>query len=410
MTLFQKNSTARVQFIFFTILLDAISVGLLIPVLPDVLKRFSLSGAEVSEYFGYFLGLFSLMQFVASPILGALSDRYGRRPVLLISLLGAGLDYLLMAFAPNLTILFLGRIISGLTGANLTVASSYMADISDDSNRSANFGLIGAAFGVGFIAGPLLGGVLSHLGPQAPFIGAAILNLLNFFFGVFVLPESLSLTNRRKSQLRHLNPFVSIFRVLKPSPYVVLIYIYFMIFLAGQVHPVNWTLYSELKFGWSSWQVGLSLSFVGVMLAIVQGGLTRVIIPKLGEKRAFTLGLCIYVLGFFLFGIAPEGWMMYPIIILFAFSGVTIPSLQSIVSRQIPPHQQGELQGSLVSLGSLAAIIAPLLFTKLFSNFTDPQSFMGTHFYFPGIAYVTAAFICLLALTLDLFYHRQKRQ
>ncbi|MCE9598845.1 MAG: MFS transporter, partial [Spirochaetia bacterium] len=209
------SNKANVWFIFTTILLDAIGIGLLIPVMPDILRRFTNDPVIVSEYYGYFIGAYAIMQFFASPVLGSLSDRFGRKSILLISLLGAGLDYIFMAFAPTLTLLFIGRIISGLTGASMTVASSYMADISDDKNRSANFGMIGAGWGVGFIAGPMLGGLLAGFGPTAPFLVAAMLNILNFLFGVFVLPESLSLANRRQIQIKNLNPFTSIVKILK---------------------------------------------------------------------------------------------------------------------------------------------------------------------------------------------------
>ena len=380
-------------FVFVTILLDAIGLGILIPVLPDVLRRFATTPANVSLYFGYFIGLYALMQFLASPILGTLSDRYGRKPVLLISLLGAGLDYILMAFSPTLLILFIGRLISGLTGASMTVASSYMSDISTEENRTTNFGMIGAAFGVGFIIGPLIGGLLGIIGPKAPFLAAAILNLLNFAFGALILPESLPKNLRRNITAKSLNPFSSLVKILKPSHFVNLIWIYFLIFLAGQVHPVNWTLYTEMKFGWTPWQVGLSLSFVGITIAISQGVLTRYIIPKLGEYKSLTIGLLFYVISFILFGLATRGWMMYAIMIIFSLTGIAIPALQSIVSRHIPANEQGELQGSLVSLGSASSILAPLLFTYLFATFTHSH-----RFYFPGAAYAAAGLICILAL------------
>lgn len=392
-----KNKNASVSFIFVTILLDAIGIGLLIPVLPDVIRRFAHDPTAISQYFGYFIGAYALMQFLASPVLGQISDRYGRRPILLVSLLGAGLDYILMAFAPSLSVLFLGRIVSGLTGASLTVASSYMADISDDKSRSKNFGMIGAAWGLGFIAGPLMGGLFGQLGPRVPFLAAAVLNILNFLFGLFVLPESLPEHHRRQIVVRKLNPFSSIFKILRPSPFVVLIYIYFLLFLSGQVHPVNWTLYTQSKFGWSSWQVGMSLSFVGLMMALAQGGLTRVLIPKLGERRSVTFGIVMYAVCFALFGLAPQGWMMYPIVIFFSFSGVAMPALQSLVAKHIAPSEQGELQGSLVSLGSLSAILAPMLFTWLFVSFTGSEA----PFYFPGAAYLGASIICFFALILQ---------
>lgn len=386
-----KNK-AGVSFIFATILLDAIGLGVIIPVLPDVLRRFVTDPSAVSTYFGYFIGAYALMQFLASPILGALSDRFGRRPILLVSMLGAGLDYLFMAFAPTLPLLFLGRAISGLTGASMTVASSYMADISDDTNRSANFGMIGAGWGVGFIAGPLLGGLLGTLGPSAPFLLAAVLSILNFAFGMFVLPESLPVEKRRQVDLKKINPLKSVLKVLSPSPYMLLVWIYFMIFLAGQVHPVNWTLYTETKFGWSPWQVGLSLSFVGVVIAFSQMVLTRWIVPKIGEEKSLALGLTVYALCFLLFSLAFQGWMMYLIMILFSFTGVAIPALQAILGRHVDPSCQGELQGSLVSIASVSAILAPMIFTYLFVTFTKPG---GT--YFPGAAYAMAALICVFA-------------
>ena len=392
------------RFIFVTILLDAMGLGLLIPVLPDVLRRFGTDSTFVSQQFGAFVGVYALMQFVASPVLGSLSDRYGRRPILLVSLLAAGVDYLFMAFAPTLPLLYLGRVIAGLTGASMTVASSYIADISDDKNRSANFGMIGAAWGVGFIAGPLVGGLVSRMGPTAPFIVAAILNMANFVFGVFVLPESLGKDNRRNVKLSRLNPLASVIKVLKPSPFVALIWVYFILCLAGQVHPVNWTLYTQLKFGWTAWQVGLSLSFVGVTIAAANGGLTRVIIPRLGEARSLTFGLVIYVIGFLAFSFASQGWMMYAIMLVFATSGVAMPALQSIVSRHVPSNEQGELQGSLMSLGSLAAVIAPAIYTGLFVRFTR----VGDGLYFPGAAYAGAAAICLVALALNLLSTRQR--
>lgn len=391
-----NKRTASVPFIFITILLDAIGIGLLVPVLPDVLRRFSTDSVSVSAHYGAFIAVYALMQFLASPVLGTLSDHFGRRPILLLSLFGAAIDYMVMAYAPNMVILFLGRVVSGLTGASMTVASSYMADISTDQNRSANFGMIGAAWGFGFIAGPLIGGLLSSQGPSAPFVVAALLNFLNFMFGLLVLPESLVLSRRRTMRYENMNPFKSLRKVLRPSPYSLLIWVYFLLFLAGQVHPSNWTLYTQLKFGWSTGQVGLSLSFVGVIVAVSQGWLTRILIPRLGEERALTLGVIVYVLSFLLFGIATTGWMMYAIIVFFSLSGVAIPALQSIVARHVPSDQQGELQGSLVSIGSLSSILGPLVFTWLFVEFTKPNA----HYYFAGAAYLGAAVICTLALLL----------
>ncbi len=385
---------ARVAFIFVTILIDAIGLGLLVPVLPDVLRRVVSDPTEVSRSFGAFIGVYAFMQFLASPILGSLSDRFGRRPILLCSLLGASLDYAFMAFAPTLPLLFIGRMISGLTGASMTVASSYMADISNDQNRSANFGMIGAAWGVGFILGPMLGGLLGSLGPLAPFFAAAGLNGLNFLFGLLVLPESLPLDRRRPFGLRNFNPFGSVLKILKPSPIVTLVWIYFLLFLAGQIHPVNWTLYTQTKFGWTAREVGFSLTFVGIVMALSQAFLTRSLIPKFGEIRALTVGLAFYAVAYALYGIANSGWMMYAITATMTLSGMSIPALQSILAKRAGDRNQGELQGSLVSLGSFASILAPILFTTLFVEFTKP----GATLFFPGAAYLAAAAISLFAL------------
>lgn len=286
----------------------------------------------------------------------------------------------------------------------MTVASSYMADISTDENRSSNFGLIGAAWGLGFIAGPILGGLAHTISAEAPFLFAAGLNILNFIFGLFVLPESLPESLRRKILWRNLNPFKSIIKILKPSPITILIYIYFLIMLAGNVHPVNWTLYTELKFKWTSWQVGLSLSFVGIMIALSQGFFTRFFIPKVGEYKSVYFGITVYAISFALFGLAPVGWMMYPIVMFFSLSGVTIPALQSIVTQQTPANEQGELQGSLVSLASLSSVLAPLLFTFLFVKFTDHT----TPVYFPGAAYIGASAISMISLVLIHFFKHHR--
>jgi DHA1 family tetracycline resistance protein-like MFS transporter len=395
---------ARVHFIFATILLDALGIGLLVPILPDLIRHFSKDPAFVSQYYGYFISVYALMQFLASPVLGSISDRFGRRPILLVSLLGAGLDYLIMAFAPNLGLLFVGRIISGLTGASMTVATAYMADISDDSNRSANFGMIGAGWGVGFVVGPALGGVLGSFSWRWPFIAAAVLNLINFAFGYFILPESLPASLRRNIELKRLNPFSSLAKVFKPSPLLALIWVYILIFLAGQVHPSTWTLYTQLKFNWTAFEVGLSISCIGISIAIVQGGLTRIVIPKMGEWNALAFSIVVSVLTYLAFAFATRGWMMYAILVISAIAGIGGPAIQSMITKQIPPQEQGEFQGTLVSLGSLTAVVGPLFFTGLFTEFTKHQAPV----YFPGASYAGATVICLLSGLL-LFFNKRPR-
>lgn len=383
---------ARVRFIFATILLDALGIGLLVPILPDLIRHFSHDPGFISRYYGYFISAYALMQFLASPVLGSLSDRFGRRPILLVSLLGAGLDYLIMALSPQLWILFIGRVISGLTGASMTVATAYMADISDDTNRSANFGMIGAGWGAGFVIGPALGGILGSWGWRWPFFAAAFLNLLNFAFGLFVLPESLPASLRRRVEWRRLNPFASLLKVMRPSPVLGLIWIYILIFLAGQVHPSVWTLYTQLKFNWSTFQVGLSISCIGVAIALVQGGLTRIAIPKMGEWNALAFSIVVSVITYMGFAFAQSGWMMYAILIPSALAGLGGPAIQSMITIHTPRQEQGELQGSLVSLGSLTSVVGPLMFTHLFSEYTRP----GGSLFFPGAPYFCAAVICLL--------------
>lgn len=398
-----NKKKASVQFIFATIFLDALGIGILIPVMLDLIRRFSDDPTFVSHYFGYFISVYALMQFMASPILGALSDRFGRRPVLLVSLMGAVLDYILMAFAPNLTILFIGRVIAGLTGASMTVATAYMADISDDNNRSANFGLIGAAFGLGFIIGPALGGFAGSLGHEYPFLTAAGLNFLNFIFGVFILPESLPAEMRRKIQLKNLNPLKSLAKIFRPSPTLILIWVYVLMYLAGQVHPASWALLTEYKFKWTPADIGISLSIVGISTAIVQGGLTRILIPKLGEWKSVFIAIVISVIAYAGYAYASSSWMMYAILIPASITGIAGPALQSLVSRETPPQEQGELQGSLVGLASLTAIIGPLIYTELFARMTAPSLSQP----FPGAPYIAAAVISLLSGVL-IFFCRPK--
>ncbi len=394
-----KNTTQTksVRFIFMTIILDMMGIGLIVPVLPDVIRRFVSDPDQINHYFGYFVAIYALMQFVASPILGALSDRFGRRPVLLSSLLGAAIDYVFMAFANTLPLLFIGRVVSGLSGASLTVANSYMADISNDDNRSANFGLIGAAFGIGFVAGPVLGGVLGHFNPVAPFIGAAVLNLINFVFGYFVLPESLDLKLRRPLEYKKMNPLSSLAQVFKQKSIFIFLITYGLLFLAGQVHPSIWTLYTEYKFGWTSWQVGLSLSFVGLVFGFSQAVLTKKLVPKLGEYKALKIGLFFSCLGFILYSVVPLGWMIYLIMLVTCLSGLATPCLQSIMTKKIAPDRQGELQGSLVSITSITSILAPLLYTQ---SFNWAIHYTSVAFQFPGLPYLIAAIIVFISWVL----------
>lgn len=383
------------MFIFITITLEMIGIGLVIPAMPGIMRRFISDPAEVSSYYGYFISLYALMQFLASPILGSLSDRFGRRPVLLISLLCAGLDYLLMAFAPNLAILFLGRVISGLTGAGMTVAMAYVADVSTDQTRSKNFGMMGAAFGLGFIIGPAIGGLLGHFGPQYPFIVAALLNLLNFAFGLFVLPESFF--GHTPFQWKKVNPFLSFAKLYALPAILPFAAVHFLFQLAGNTHPSVWVLYTEHRFAWTMGQIGASLALVGILSAIAQGWLTGVVVKKFGEYRTVVWGTFGYILTFVAFAAANQGWMMYAILIASSVFWTSQPALQALISRQIDPTEQGQMQGTLVSLTSLACILNPLITTQLFAHFTQPG-----YPQIPGAPYYFAALVSLVAWILIL--------
>ncbi len=386
-----KNSP--IKFIFITMFLDVLGIGIIIPILPELIRHFMVDPLKASQYFGYFISIYSLIQFFASPILGALSDRFGRRIILLISLLGACMDYTIMAFAPNLFILFLGRIISGLTGASMTVASAYIADVSDEKNRSANFGVIGAAFGFGFIIGPAIGGLVGTYGWSYPFLAAAALNFCNFLFGLFVLPESLPPEKRRKMDIKKLNPLKSSTRIFRMKNLAPLFVVYFLTYFAGQVHPSNWTLYTQLKFGWTARDVGLSLAVVGLSVAIAQGGLTRIIIPRLGEWRSILFGVFMNGLSYAGFALVTQSWMMFAVLVPSSLSSIAGPALQSLISKNIPANEQGELQGSLMSLASLTSILGPLAYTTLFARFTESSGF-----YFPGAAYILASVVSFVAV------------
>ena len=392
-----SKSNSALIFIFITLLIDVTGLGIIIPVLPTLIQE--LIGGNLSQaarYGGFLMFSYAAMQFLFSPILGGLSDQYGRRPILLASLLGFGLDYIFLGFASTIEWLFIGRIIAGIMGASFTTGGAYIADVSTPENRAQNFGLIGAAFGVGFIIGPVLGGVLGQYGARVPFFVSAGLALVNLLYGYFILPESLKTENRRKFDWKRANPISSILNLKRYPVIVNLIASLLFIYIAGHATQGIWTYYTMEKFGWNQQWVGYSLGFVGLTVAIVQGGLTRILIPKLGPKRAVFIGLGFYALGFLLFAFASKGWMMFAFMIPYSLGGLAGPSLQGIISSQVPPNEQGELQGSLTSLVSLTSIVGPLFMTGLFSYFTTPQN----PFYFPGAPFIAGAIFTIVSLLL----------
>ncbi|MCU0470135.1 MAG: TCR/Tet family MFS transporter [Arcicella sp.] len=394
-------------FIFITILIDVLGIGIIIPVLPKIILELTGKGlSEASQYSGYLMASYAVMQFLFSPIIGGLSDKYGRRPVILASLFGFFLDYLILVYAPTLSWLFVGRLLAGITGASFTTATAYIADISTDENRAKNFGMVGAAFGLGFIVGPSIGGILGSYGSRVPFMFAAGLTLINALYGYFVLPESLKMENRRAFDWKRANPVGSLKNLGRYPALLGLVGALFCLQIAGQTHPSTWSYFTMKEFGWNSDQVGYSLGFVGLMVAIVQGGLNRVLNPKLGDRNSVIVGLLFYGLGFILFSIATKGWMMYAFMVPFGLGGIAGPSLQSLITKQVAPNEQGELQGGITSLQSITTIIGPLIASNLFSYYSDGKD----HFQFPGAAFFMAGILTFLALGIALRSFPRKQE
>lgn len=386
---------AAIGFIFVTLLIDVMGWGLIIPVMPELISELKhVPINEASSYGSFLLSAYAITQFVFAPVIGNLSDRYGRRPVLLTSLLGFGVDYIILALAPTYSWLFAGRVIAGITGASFTTASAYIADISTPDTRAKNFGMIGAAFGLGFIIGPALGGLIAGLGIRAPFYAAAGLCLLNALYGYFILPESLPEERRRKFELKKANPFGSL-QFLRKTPSIGgLAICFFLIYLAAQSVQGNWNFFTKYRFGWSEGMIGLSLAVVGVLVGAVQAGLIRIINPILGNEKSIYLGLLLYTLGLILFAFANQGWMMFVFLIPYCLGGIAGPSLQSTLAGHVPHNRQGELQGALTSLMSLTTIIGPLIMNNLFKYFTTSKA----PIYFPGIPFLLGALFMLMSV------------
>jgi len=383
-----RSKKAAINFIFITLLIDVMGWGLIIPVMPQLISQLKdIPVNEASPYGAWLLSAYAITQFVFAPVIGNLSDKYGRRPVLLCSLIGFGIDYLFLALAPTYGWLFIGRIIAGITGASFTTATAYIADISTPETRAKNFGMIGAAFGLGFIIGPALGGLLAGLGVRAPFYAAAILCLLNTLYGYFVLPESLSEEHRREFHWKRANPFGSLLLFRRYPMIGKLAISFFLIYMAAQSVQGNWSFFTIYRFHWSEKMVGISLAVVGLLVGIVQAGLTRVVNPKIGDERSIYLGLLLYTLGLVLFAFATQSWMMFAFLIPYCLGGIAGPSLQSVLSGHVPANEQGELQGALTSLMSLTTILGPPLMNNLFTFFTTDRAPV----YFPGAAFLLGA-------------------
>ncbi|WP_300600213.1 TCR/Tet family MFS transporter [Niabella sp.] len=403
----KQSRNAAIGFIFITMTIDVIGFGLIIPVMPKLiaeLKHISIS--EASVYGGDLLALYAIMQLLFSPFMGNLSDRYGRRPVLLLSLLGFCVDYLILAFAHTYSLLVVGRILSGITGASFTTATAYIADISTNENRAKNFGLIGAAFGLGFVIGPALGGLLSVWGLRAPFFAAAGLCLLNFLYGYFVLPESLKPENRRSFDWRKANPIGSLRLFFKYPGILGLVLCFFFVFLGSHAVQSNWSYFTMDQFKWSEKEVGISLAIVGVLVGLVQGGLMRYTSPRLGNEKSTYTGLFFYAFGMILFAFATKSWMMYAFLVPYCMGGIAGPALQAIITNEVPANEQGALQGGLNCVMSLTAIIGPPMMTRTFFYFSHDQA----PFYFPGAPFVLGAALMLISAVIAYYVLHIKKK
>ncbi|MDF2517036.1 MAG: transporter [Sphingobacterium sp.] len=403
-----KLHNAALVFIFITITIDAIGFGLIMPIMPRLISELrNVSIGQASIWGGYLLTVYAIMQFIFSPLVGNLSDKYGRRPVILISLLGFFADYLLLALAHTYTLLVIGRVLSGITGASFTVATAYVADISTDENRTKNFGVIGAAFGLGFVVGPALGGLLSVWGLRAPFYAAALLCFLNFLLGYFVLPESLKPENRRPFDWKNANPIGSLKLFVKYPAIFGLVVCFFVFNIAGYAGQSTWSFFVMDQFDWTEVQVGISLAILGGMIGLVQGVLIRYTTPRLGNEKSVYLGLLLYAIGMVLFAVATQGWMLYVFLIPYCLGGIAYPALQSLITAQVPSNEQGALQGGINSVLSLTAIFGPLLMTQTFYYFSHKKA----PIYFPGSAFILGALLMLFSLLLAYYYlHYRKRR
>lgn len=388
------QAKAPVYFILVTVVLDAMGIGLILPVMPDLLKEVGASDvAKAALWGGVLSATYAVMQFLFSPTIGSLSDRFGRRPVLLISTAVLCLDYVIMALAGSLAWLLVGRIIGGIAAATHATAIAYMADISPAEKKSANFGLVSACFGIGFILGPVLGGLLAELGPRAPFVAAAILAGANFLYGLLILPETVTDRTRRPFQIKRANPFGALKYVTAIPGVGILLACYFFYQIANMVYPAVWAYYTSAAFDWGPRMVGISLACYGISMALVQGGLIRVIIARLGEMRTVYIFLWYNAVMLSIITFIGSGWVLLALTPLSALGAVVAPALQSVMSQRAADNQQGELQGVMSSINAIGMIVAPLLFTQVFWQFTAPT----TPIWLPGAPFMAAAVLMAVA-------------
>ncbi|WP_448951900.1 TCR/Tet family MFS transporter [Labrys neptuniae] len=390
-----KTSPHALTFVLITVLIDMIGLGIIIPVLPRLIESVAhVDIAQASVIGGWLFVAYSAMQFVFGPIIGNLSDAYGRRPVLLLSIGGLGIDYLFTAFAPTIAWLFLGRLIAGVCGASYSAANAFIADITKPEERAKAFGMVGAAFGVGFVLGPALGGMLAQFGDRAPFFAAAALSIANLIYGYIVLPETLPPKRRRPFALKRANPLGTLI-AFRHHPFLLGTgLVLFLHFMANNVYPAIWAYYTIYRYGWSEFDVGLSLAAFGVITSVVQGGLVGFIIRHLGEWRAAAISLILEAGVLIAYGLATKGWMIYALLIFSALSGIAMPAINAMMSHQVDDDAQGELQGAISGLMGITAILSPAMATQLFGLFAGENAMIQL----PGAPFFAAAIIAALAL------------
>jgi len=401
-----QKRQAALGFIFATLFIDIMGLAIIIPVIPKLIEYLvHTNNASVASVYAIWLTVaYAVMQFIFAPLIGNLSDKYGRRPVLLCSLLGFSVDYMFSAFAPTIGLLFIGRVVAGITGASFTTASAYIADISTPEKRAANFGLVGVAFGLGFIIGPVIGGILGHYDIHYPFIAAGGLALLNAAYGYFILPESLAPEHRRPLDYKKISPFTSILQLKKYQSVIGLAVSIFLIYFAAQAVQSTWTYYTIYKFNWNETTIGISLGVVGLLTAAVQGGLIRIVIPKIGQERSIWIGLLMYAAGLVLFAFANQAWMMYAFLVPYCLGGIAGPAIQGYMSTSVPANEQGNLQGSLTGLMSISSILGPLVMLGSFHYFTQPNPY----FQFAGMPFLIGAALMLLSALLAIRSFKRK--
>lgn len=393
-------SRYALAFIFTTMLIDTIGLGIIIPIAPKIIASLVAHGAndqatlsDAARYGGWLMFVFAGMQFFFAPMIGNLSDRFGRRPVLIASLIALAVDYTITGLAPTIWWLFVGRTLSGIAGATFPTVNAYIADVSPPEKRAANFGLTGAAFGIGFVIGPVLGGLIGQFGERLPFFVSAGIALANALFGLVVLRESLPPERQRKFELWRANPIGSLAAISRYPMLIGLFGVVILMRLAHDANPSIFTYYTMYKFHWTMLDVSISLTVVGLLIAGSSGFLPRLLVPHIGETNAVYLGLAFEAIGFIGYALSVSGWMMYVWMIPATISTIANPALTAIQSRQVPANEQGELQGALSCVGSLTSIAAPVLLTNLFGYFTEPHAPV----YFPGAAFFAAGIFALLA-------------